>query len=69
MPFGLDEGLSPGDFLLDGDQATLPKRAQATVFDGDPATPRKKVHPHRTQCLAHVYRGQTAGWTKMSPGT
>jgi len=29
MPLGIEVGLGPGDF----------------VFDGDPATPRKKAHP------------------------
>jgi len=31
------------------------------VFDGDPAPPEKRAQP-RTQFLAHVYWGQTAGW-------
>jgi len=43
MPLGMEIGVFSGDF----------------VFDGDPATPRKKEHP--TQFLAHVYCGQTAG--------
>ena len=51
MPLGMEVGLCPDDF----------------VFDGDPATPRKKAHP--TQFLAHVDCGQTAGWIKMSLGT
>ena len=45
MPLGMEVGLSPGDF----------------VFDGDPATPRKKGHTHPHPFLAHVYCGQTAG--------
>jgi len=49
MPLGMDVGLGPGDF----------------VFDGDPATPRKKRHTTATQFLAHVYCCQTAGWIKM----
>ena len=32
-----------------------------TVFDVDPATPRKKGTPTPTQFLAHVYCGQMAG--------
>ena len=51
MPLGMELGLGLGDF----------------VFDGDPATPRKKAHS--TQFLAHVYCGQTAGWIKMPVGT
>ena len=51
MPLGMEVGLGPADF----------------VFDGDPATPRKKGTP--TQFLTHVYCGQTAGWMKMPLGT
>ena len=39
------------------------------VFDGDPATPRKKGTPTPTQFLAHVYCGQMAGWMKAPLGT
>jgi len=53
MPLGMVVGLSPGDF----------------VFDGDPATRREKGTPFPTQFLAHVYCGQTAGWIKMPLGT
>jgi len=53
MPLGLEVGLSPGDF----------------VFDGDPASPRKNGTPTPTQILAHVYCGQTAGWMKTPLGT
>ena len=37
------------------------------VFDGDPATPRKRAH-HPHPILTHVYCGQTAGWIKMALG-
>jgi len=53
MSVHMKVGLSPGDF----------------VFDGDPATPRKKGTPTPTQFLVHVYCGQMAGWIKMSLGT
>ena len=43
MPLGTEVGLSPGDF----------------VFDGDPATPRKRGTPSPTQFLAHVWPN---GW-------
>ena len=52
MPLGMEVGLGPGDI----------------VFNGDPATPRKKAHTP-TQFLAHVYCGQTAGWMKTPLGT
>ena len=45
-------GLSPGDFVLDGDPATLSKK-------GTEPPP---------QLSAHVYCGQTAGWIKMALG-
>ena len=38
------------------------------VFDGNPASPGKKGTAP-TQFLAHVYRGQTAGWIKMPLST
>jgi len=46
-----------------------PASAQVTVFNGDPATPRKKGHTHPTQFLAYVYCSQMAGWIKMPIGT
>jgi len=48
MPLGKEVGLSPGDF----------------VFDGDPGTPRKKDTLTPSQFLAHVCCSQTAGWMK-----
>jgi len=55
MPLGMEVGLclGLGDF----------------VFDEEPAHPQKKGHSRPTQFLAHVYRGQTAGWIKMPLGT
>jgi len=53
MSLGMEVGLGTGDF----------------VFDGEPATPRKRAHPLLTQFLAHVYCGQTAGWRKTPLGT
>jgi len=53
MPLGMEVGLSPGDFVL----------------DGDPATPRTEGTPTTTQFLAHVYCCQTAGWMKTPLGT
>jgi len=38
------------------------------VFDEDPAPPEKKAQ-YRTQFLAHVYCGQTAGFIKVPLGT
>ena len=53
MALSMEVGLSPGDF----------------VFDGDSATPRTEGTPTTTQFLAHVYCGQTAGWMKTPLGT
>jgi len=52
MPLGMEVGLSPGDF----------------VFDGDPAPFLKKGAEPPPQFSAHVYCGQTAGWIKMTLG-
>jgi len=49
MPLGMEVGLGPGDFVLDGDPGHLPKNW---------AQP-----PH--QFLTNVYCGQTAGWIKI----
>jgi len=51
MPLGVEIGLGPGNL----------------VFDGDPASPRKKGTAP-TQFLAHVYCGQTAEWIKLPLG-
>jgi len=32
MPLGMEEGLSPGDFVLDGDPALLPKKRASPQF-------------------------------------
>ena len=53
MPFGMEVGLGPGDFVFDGDAATLSKKGTPTL----------------TQSLAFVYCGQTAGWMKRPLGT
>jgi len=53
MPLGMEVGLGPGDFVLDGDPAPLPKNG---------------VEPP-PQFSAHVYCGQIAGWIKMALGT
>jgi len=48
MARGMEVGHGPRDF----------------VFVADRATPRTEGMPTTTQFLAHVYCGQTAGWTK-----
>jgi len=53
MALGMEVGLSPGDCVIYGDQAT----------------PRTEGTPTTTQFLAHVYCGQTAGWMKTPVGT
>ena len=52
MPLGTKVGLSPGDFVLDGDLAPLSK---------------KGAEPH-PQFSAHVYCDKTAGWINMALG-
>jgi len=49
MTLGTDVGLRPGDFVLDGDSAPLPKNG------GN----------HSPQSSALVYCSQTAAWIKM----
>ena len=53
MALGMEVGLGPGDFVL----------------DGEPAVPRTEGTPTTTHFLAHVYCGQTAGWMKTPLGT
>ena len=54
MLLGMEVGLGPGDF----------------VFDGDPATPRKKGTPTPPNFWPmSSYCGQTAGWMKTPLGT
>ena len=53
MSLGIQLGLGPGDFVLDGDPAVLPQ----TGAEPPP------------QISAHVYCGQTARWIKMPLGT
>ena len=53
MTFGMEVGLGPGDF----------------VFDGDPATPRKKGTPTPHPIFGPCLLCQTAGWIKMPCGT
>ena len=49
IPLGMEKGLGPGDFVL----------------DGDPAPPPKKGAEPPPQFSGHVHCGQTAGWTEM----
>jgi len=50
MPLGMEVGLGPGDFVLDGDPAPPPKK-------------RGRSHP--PQFSAHFYCGQTDGCIKV----
>jgi len=52
MVLGMEIGLSPGDFVLDGDPALSPKTRRSPP----------------TQFSAHFYSGQTAGCIKMPLG-
>ena len=49
LVLGKDGGLSPGDFVLDGDPVTFPKKGRSPP----------------PQFSAHFYCGQTAGCIKM----
>ena len=53
MPLGMEAGLSPGDFVLDGDPAPIPK---------------KEAEPPNFRPM-DVYCGQTAAFIKMPLGT
>ena len=53
MALGTEVGLSPGDFVLDGDPATSPKMGRS---------PRPKIF------MTHVYCVQTAGCIKTALG-
>ena len=52
MPFGMDVGLSPGDFVLVGNPVLFPQKG-----DGTPS-----------KFSANVYCGQTARWMKLLLG-
>jgi len=52
LVLGMEVGLIPGDFVLDGDPAPLPKRGRSFP----------------PQFSAHFYCGQTAGCIKMPLG-
>jgi len=52
MSLGMELGIGPGDFVLDGTPFPLPRRG---------AEPPTKFS-------AHFYCGQTAGWMKMALG-
>ena len=53
MPLGMEVGLSPGNFVLDGNRAPRFR------------SPKGVAGP---QFSAHVYCGQTAAWIKMKLG-
>jgi len=52
MPLGMEVGLSPGDFVLDGDPALPPKKGQSPL----------------PQFSAHFFCDQTAACIKMPLG-
>ena len=55
MPLAMEVGLSPRDFVLDGDPTPPPKK------EAEPG-----AEPHKFS--AHLYCGQTAGLIKMALG-
>ena len=56
MPLGMEVGLSPGDFVLDGDPAL-----SALQKVGEAPSSQKQIS-------THVYCGQMARWIKMALG-
>ena len=52
MSLGMELGLGPGDFVLDGDRA--------------PPSQKRVAEPPKFS--AHIYCGQMAGWIKMCLG-
>jgi len=52
MKLGMQVGLGPGDFVL----------------DGDAPPPQKGAEPPSPKFSAHVYCGQTTAWIKMVLG-
>ena len=76
MPLGMELGLSPGDFVLDGDTAPPQKGAawhgarpqpRGLCVRWGPSFPSPKG-AQSPQFLANVRCGQTTGWTKMALG-
>ena len=53
MPLGMVLDLGPGDFVLDGDSVSPPKKGGGALLP---------------KFSAHVHCGQTAGWMKMALG-
>ena len=58
MPLGIEVGLGPGDFVLDGDPASPPQKGGGAPRGGE-----------APQFSAHVYCGKNAGWIKMTLDT
>ena len=80
MPLGMEVGLHPGDFVLDGEPAPLPKKEAeppqfwAHVYCGQTAEWIKmalgiEVGLSPGDFVVHVYCGQTVAWIKMPVGT
>jgi len=75
MPLGMEVGRSPGDFVLDGDQAPPQKGGGAPNF-WPMSIVAKQLHGSRCQkgggaplpSLRPMTCGQMAGWIKMALG-
>ena len=52
LVLGMEVGLSPGDFVLDGDAVPFPQKRRSPL----------------SQFSAHICCGQMAAWIKMSLG-
>ena len=55
LVLGMEVGLRPGDFVLNGDAAPFPKK-------------ETRARGRSPQFVAHVYCSQTAGWIKLALG-
>jgi len=54
MPLGMEEGLSPGDFVLDGDPAPYPKRGGAPPNFRSAYIVAKRLHGSRCHIVFDV---------------
>ena len=66
MSLGMELGLGPGDFVLDGDSAEPPSQKGCVAPNFPLPSPKGGLPPN---FRPNVYCGQTTGWIKMPLGT
>jgi len=66
MPLGMEVGLYPDDFVLDGDPLPFPKGGRAPNFWPMFIVAKRLDGCHKFS--AHVCCDQTAGWMKLELG-